>query len=496
MKKVLSAREMKECDSVAIENGILSGCDGMMFMERAADALFDFARESFDVSRTLVFSCGGNNGGDGLLCAERLALSGASCTCVFLGDENNCTKETKSALKRAEGCGVRIVRDIPAEPWDCTLIIDAMLGIGLKRELSRELSEVVHRINESGIPVLSVDIPTGVCADTGKIMGDCVLADATLTVQAYKYGLLMGDGVNAAGKVFCRDIGISTDNCRSAPTVLEEFDLSMIPRRKRNSNKGDYLRVLCVGGSPGMCGAAYYSALAAYRSGAGIVEILTPRENREILQALLPEAIVTVYDGNDPEEDVVLSAMERAGCIIVGPGLSKSEGARRVLKFVYKNIKVPLVVDADALNITAEEGLTFPKSVPVTVTPHPGEMARLTGKSISELAADPVGEAVAYAEKNGVICVLKFAKTVITDGKTVYYNVSGGPALAKGGSGDVLTGIIAGMYCCKLSPLHAAAMGAYVHGAAADEAERLMGEISPMARDITDCIGRVLQKRN
>ena len=243
-----------------------------------------------------------------------------------------------------------------------------------------------------------------------------------------------------------------------------------------------------------MSGAAYLSACAAYRTGAGIVEILTPEDNRVILQELLPEAIVTTYSQNSLDINVIKSAVERASVIVVGPGLGTSLASKIIVKEVYKISASPIIIDADALNITAIERLDYPTEVPVIVTPHPGELSRLTERSVKELANDPWKFAVEYAKLKDVICVSKFARTIITDGKEVFVNMTGGPSLAKGGSGDVLTGIIAGMLCNGLSPIYAAAMGVFVHGLSGDLACDEMGVYSCMARDILNNIPQVMKK--
>ncbi|GFI55881.1 bifunctional NAD(P)H-hydrate repair enzyme Nnr [Clostridiales bacterium] len=267
----------------------------------------------------------------------------------------------------------------------------------------------------------------------------------------------------------------------------------MIPKRKKDANKGTFGRVLVIGGSRGMCGAAYLCAKAAYRSGAGLVEIFTCEENRQPLQILLPEAIVTAYTGDVPEPALLHSALERASIVVIGPGLGQGNAARMLVRETFRKVQVPLICDADALNVCARESLAYPSDVPVIVTPHPGEFFRMTGQNIETIAADPQTSAAHYARENGVICVLKFARTVITDGNVLFVNMSGSPALSKGGSGDVLCGVIAGMLCSGLSPVGAASIGVYVHGKAGEEAEAVYGEYSPLASEVCDRIADVLK---
>ena len=250
-----------------------------------------------------------------------------------------------------------------------------------------------------------------------------------------------------------------------------------------------------IAGSEGMSGAAYLSAFAAYRCGAGIVEIFTPEANRQILQTLLPEAIVTAYEPLYFDEELLEAALFRAAVIVVGPGLGTGKYAEEIVSYVFENSPAPIIADADALNIKARNDISFPKDVPVIITPHPGELSRLTGISIKELSTDPWRITADLAIDNDIICVSKFSRTVISDGIDTFINISGGPSMAKGGSGDVLTGVIAGMLCCDLAPIHAAALGVYIHGLAGDISCMRMGEISPMARDIIDCLPEALNRR-
>ena len=271
---------------------------------------------------------------------------------------------------------------------------------------------------------------------------------------------------------------------------------SLLPQRPERSNKATFGRVLCAAGSYCMSGAAYLCAKAAYRSGAGIVSILTPEENRVILQTSLPEALVSVYSSADPDESSVIASASVANVIAVGPGIGKSSGARKMLSFLLRSTNKPMVIDADALNIISEEPKLW-DLVPIgsVITPHPGEMARLCGCSIGEILDDVPEICKGFAKAHRVICVLKDHSTAVTDGTSpdcpLYLNDTGNSGMATGGSGDVLTGIIAALLAQGLSPFSAASLGVRIHGMAGDRAASRLGEYSMMASDIIEALPEV-----
>lgn len=273
--------------------------------------------------------------------------------------------------------------------------------------------------------------------------------------------------------------------------------LGMLPPRRENSNKGDYGRLLCVCGSAGMCGAAYLAAKAAYRTGAGLVRVLTVRENIIPLQTSLPEAIVSPYDG-DGIYGAVVEAVEWADAIVVGCGLGRSELSRRVLGQVLRLSSVPTVIDADGLNIISESPALKKYLSGAIITPHLLEMSRLCGISLADIDADREGTAARFATRTGAVCVLKSHKTCVSDGgEAIYVNNSGNNGMATAGSGDVLAGIIGGILAQNkggsLSMMDAAALGVYIHGLAGDASRDRLGEYSLMASDIIDGIPTVLK---
>ncbi len=281
-------------------------------------------------------------------------------------------------------------------------------------------------------------------------------------------------------------------------------DLCRVPRRTRESNKGSYGRVLVIGGDSGMSGAAYFSAKAAYRMGCGLVQILTHEDNRVVLQTMLPEAIVTTHGENmEKSRASICEAIARADVIVIGVGLGRSERALSLLGLTLSEADVPLIVDADALNLLSEhEELWSLASAPLVITPHPLEMSRLCHVDLSVLQRDKLGAAVDFAEKYALICALKGHETIVTDGSEasgagdmnyVYLNHSGNSGMATGGSGDVLTGVIAGLVAQKMRPFEATTLGVYIHGLAGDAAADRLGEYSVMASDIIDSIPEILR---
>lgn len=491
MKKILTAKQMKECDL----NTISMGTPSARLMERAGRAVFDTLVELYDASKTLVICGSGNNGGDGLIVALYLEDEGYDCDVWYVGEGHTMTEETKKRYNEAWNRGVSFV-DTP-DLCDYTVIVDAVLGTGLSFVPTGLARDAIYAMNSCDTPVVSIDIPSGISADTGKALEEAVIADTTVTMQAYKMGHILSDGIDASGTILCAELGIDTslvcDDVSAIPLALEEKDLSLIPRRKRDSHKGDFGRVLVIGGSIGMCGASYLCASAAYKCGAGIVEIFAPEENRMILQNLLPEAIVTPYCYNNIDTDVLSGCIDRAGVIIIGPGLGATDNTCCLVKEVFRRTNSPLIIDADALNVIARENIEYPTDVPIIVTPHQGELARLIKREIKSLLSDPIGAAMEYAREKDVICVSKNARTVITDGANIFVNMTGGPSMSKGGSGDVLCGVIAGMLTAGLSPIGAASIGAYVHGRAGDVAGESLGCFSVLARDIIDAIPSVLK---
>ncbi len=492
MKRILCARRMKACD----KREILGRTPSEILMERAGKAVFDILCRDFDCSRVLFVCGGGNNGGDGLIAAMLAHKAGIKTHILFCGREDACTVETAKRLAEAKNTDVEFVSF--AENG-YTTVVDAMFGIGISRDIDGSNADIIKSVNSCGAAVLAVDIPSGICADNGDVLGCAVKADETVAIAAYKRGHILGCGPEYCGRLICVDIGIPTEDAEIfegedllVPYVIEHKEISLLSKRPRVCNKGTFGRALIIGGAPGMCGAVYLSALAAYRVGAGIVEIFTSAENRIPLQTLLPEAIVTVTDWEDPETDKLEACLLRASSACIGPGMGMGTGALKLVATAFKNEAVPFTVDADALNLTAKYGLELPMGA--VVTPHPLEFARLAHVETKEILSDLWSAATEYAARHEVICVAKDAFTAISDGRSLFVNVGGSPALAKGGSGDVLSGVITGLRCRDITALEAVVLGVYIHSLAGEKAEKKYGASAPLAREIADLVGEVLRE--
>lgn len=492
MEVLLNAAQMKACDQAAIYK---TGIPSMVLMERAALSVVDeMMAGGMNLTSVLVVCGSGNNGGDGFAIARLLKERDVSVTLAFVGRETSMTEETALQKQICENCGIKICTDFQEREY--TTIVDAIFGIGLSRAIEGRYAQVIEWINHSQAQVVAVDIPSGISADTGKVLGTAVRADLTVTFAFRKPGLILYPGTEYCGKLICRRIGISLESgmVPAAFTYTEE-DLGKVARRRAYSNKGSYGKVLLIAGSRGMSGAAYLSALSAYRSGTGLVRILTPECNREIIQNCLPEAMVTSYDSSQDAIGKLRELFFWADVIGIGPGIGTGPVSEEILNCVLKESALPLVIDADGLNLLAKQpSLLNQVRRPVIVTPHVGEMMRLTGKDKTEITGNLLECTREYAKQNQVICVLKDARTAVSDGGQIYLNTSGNHGMAVGGSGDVLTGVICGLLAQGMQPFEAAAEGVFIHGLAGDLARKQSSAYGMMAGDIADQIGVVLRK--
>ena len=507
MKYVLSAQEAKELDMSTITT---VGIPSLVLMERAAlsvvESIEELAKEQKKKQTTILCVCGvGNNGGDGVAVARILCQKGYQVSCKMVGNQDRCSMDNRQQQEIARNVGVSFVEEESQEQYD--IIVDALFGIGLSRMISGQYEKEIQRINESDATVVAVDIPSGIHTDTGQIMGCAVKADITVTFGYAKLGHLLYPGAEYAGRLVITDIGFQPMEANWQHFYYEQEDLQqLLPVRKAYSNKGTYGKVLVVAGSVGMAGAAYLSAKAAYKMGAGLVKIVTAQENREILQCLLPEAVLLLYDGKHLEEQTkqIRQEIERATVIVVGPGIGLDSCSKDLVKLVLQHAKVPTVVDADALTLlagmpeyverTAKGKCRIALSEQFILTPHLKEMTTLLGNQISvgELAGQEA-DLPKICSNNGCTIVLKDARTKIMKENMCGINRSGNSGMATAGSGDVLTGIIAGLLAQGCPAYIAASLGAYIHGCAGDEAAKQKGQYALMAQDLIDSIETVIR---
>lgn len=506
MQVVVNSAQMKACDQRTIEYYQMPS---MVLMERAALAVAEEIMEGqYERGCIGIFCSVGNNGGDGLAVARLLHQKNYPVRVLMLGKREKATEQTTLQLQILEKYQIPVHWLSDTDITDknvCsnfTLLVDALFGVGLSRGITGSYAAVIQQMNESGIPILAVDMPSGIDASTGRVMGCAVHAVKTITFGFYKTGLLLYPGAEYAGTVAVRDVGITEDGFSALPelyTCDTDEILSMLPRRPLRSNKGTFGRVVLAAGCEGMAGAAYLAGIAAYRSGCGLVQLVTPEANRPILQTLLPEAVLTTYNPEQPDEELWREAFCKADAIGIGPGLGKSPAARKLLQFVCRETKAPLLVDGDGLNLFSEDMTLLSQSTqggerPVILTPHLGEMSRLTGKSISNIQEELIETADNMAKQYPVVCVLKDARTIVAaKGTPSYINRTGNPGMAVGGSGDLLAGMICGLLAQGMEAKAAAVAGVHLHGRAGDTAAETHGQRAMTARDIADCIPAVLR---
>ena len=511
MKYVVTGDQMKMVDRDTIQR---IGIPSVVLMERAALAVAD--ETEILVGNTGDFCeitavCGmGNNGADGIAAARILKCRGYNTTIIMCGNPDHATEENLLQQKIARNLQIPLVflsekpEKVLEEEFSgrkIRVVIDALFGIGLNRPAAGASSQVLQFLQkkkeEGKILVAAVDIPSGIHASTGAVMGSALAADVTVTFGFEKTGLILYPGRTWAGQVKVADIGFTEESLSYSGwdgQALEPSDLEQLYSRQPDGNKGTFGKVLIIAGSKGMSGAAYLSALGAYRTGAGLVKILTVPENREILQSQIPEAIVETYETEEGSFEELKLLLEKqcqwADVIVLGPGLGQEPYVSYLAEQVLEDAYVPIVLDADGLNTVASHPyLTRYFTENIIITPHMGEMARLCSCSINQLKEDPVQAARAYSSRYGVVCVMKDAATITADKEgSVWLNKSGCSAMAKAGSGDVLTGVIAGLLARGMECSEAAAMGVYIHGMAGEAAAKQYGMNSVLARNLADSI--------
>lgn len=496
MQLWVNAAQMKAADQYTIQK---LGVPSLELMEHAAQACVQVLEdEKVDLSHVCVVCGSGNNGGDGFAIARILQNNRYSVETFCVGNPEHYTEETQEQMYRLQECGGKITYGMPQED-SYSVVIDAVFGVGLSRKVEGRYRQVIEQMNRMRGTKFAVDIPSGLSATTGCILGCAFKADYTVTFQLKKIGLELSQGRTMAGRVIVPDIGISTDSiCEDQEIVRtagKDIYRKMLPDRPEDSNKGTYGRLLVIAGSKGMAGAAYLNAHAAYMTGAGLVRIYTSLDNREILQTLLPEAIITTYEEYNKEE--LLSLLTWADSVCIGSGLGMSRLSEKILKTVIEYVKVPCLIDADGLNLLAENNnyLNQMAERRFVITPHMKEMSRLTGTPVEELKADRIQILKDFISRYRITCVLKDSRTLIaSEEKGIRMNLTGNSAMAKAGSGDVLAGVISGWMVQGKEAEDAAELGTYIHGLSGDLAKFEKGVYSVMARDLIEYISKALMK--
>ncbi|SFM42993.1 NAD(P)H-hydrate epimerase [Ectothiorhodospira mobilis] len=472
-----TADQVRELDRRAIQG---HGIPGYTLMQRAGAAALEVLDRMWPRGRVLAVVCGpGNNGGDGYVLARLARAAGWEVRLAAVTDPGALQGDAARAWGdwRAAGGGV-VSLDAALE--GCDVIVDALLGTGLGRPVEGAMAEAILRINAAGVPVLSLDIPSGLGADTGAVLGRAVRARATVTFIGLKLGLFTGEGREHGGEVHFDALAVPAAvyaGMIPSATRADAAVLGRLPRRRRSAHKGDFGHVLVVGGAPGMPGAVRMAAEAAARVGAGLVSVATHAGHAALIPLARPEVMahgVTAPDDLDP-------LLERATVVAVGPGLGQGDWGRALLQRVLA-WEGPRVLDADALNLLAGAPQRRGDWV---LTPHPGEAARLLGCTTARVQADRPAAAAALQARYGGVCVLKGSGTLVHDGRGLTVCTGGNPGMASGGMGDVLTGILAGGMAQGLAatPGETAVLGVCAHARAADMAAG-EGERGLLASDL------------
>jgi NAD(P)H-hydrate epimerase len=492
---LLTSAEMRECDRRAIED---RGIPGPVLMERAGRGVERAirARHPHLNRRRFWIVCGrGNNGGDGLVLARLLHDDGLNPRILLTDPVEEIAGDAALQIPPLRA------RGIPLEPLTQEIqngierlgaddiLVDAILGTGFKGSLTGRKAEIVESINRTSATVVAVDIPSGLSADTGEMAGPAVRARLTVTMAFPKVCFLFWPARAHVGEWTVADIGIPEEIVSAVRPIRTLLTVQMVADRirpfDRRAHKGDRGKVLIVGGSPGLTGAPCLAAWGAARAGAGLVRVGTPRSLNPILEAKLTEPMTFPLVETDAgtvgarARDFLLGLREDWDALVLGPGLGRHAETDRLVRELFDGWKGPLLVDADGLNALAPDGIPMAdpmRPVPI-LTPHPGEMARLSGIPLRQVVADPVEAARRFAQRHGVVVLLKGAPTVVSDPTgNVLVNPTGNPGLATGGTGDVLSGIIGTLIAQGLDPWWAAGCGAFLHGASADALADRIGE--------------------
>lgn len=507
---------MRGCDAAAVEQ---YGIPGIVLMENASRGAVDEAEEFFGLLRDawiIIISGKGNNGGDGFCMARHFVNRGARVEVLTLGPDDASKGDAKTnldILRRMEKDTGRLHVHLLSSTDSLgelllkgpAFVVDAMLGTGLSSPVKGEIAEIIEVLNRSDVPVLAVDMPTGINADTGDVLGSAVQAALTCTMGGLKRGLLLRDGRSYAGEVRNIDIGMPREGYAREATYtfqLERADITgWLPQRSLDVHKYQLGSIFVVAGSVGLTGAAAMASESALRSGAGIVKLGIPASLNNVMETKLTEVMTMPFAETDEGTlalggyDDILEQINSSTVGIIGPGLSRQYETQNLARKLIEHAQVPLLLDADALfALSGHVDILHQSDADLVLTPHAGEFARLVSQTREEIESKRIDLAHTFAMEFGVTLVLKGAPTVIADADgRVYVNSTGNPGMATAGAGDVLTGIIAGLMAQGCSPSEAACTGVYLHGMAGDHARGQVGEYGLIATDLIRSFAEVIK---
>ncbi|MEZ0536251.1 NAD(P)H-hydrate dehydratase [Caldicellulosiruptoraceae bacterium PP1] len=509
---VLDSKQIKEIEKKAIFE---VGIPEEVLMENAGFSVFEEIIKDYPNLRqkkVAVFCGPGNNGGDGFVCARYLINKVKELVVFLLGENKSKTSSIFLNVLKNIGTNIIILEDvndlinIHFEHFD--IIIDAIFGVGLSRTIEGIYKDVIDKINNSYSYVYSIDIPSGICADTGNILGCAVKADKTITFTMPKLGSILYPGAFFSGTLIVKDIGIPEDIIDSYDNILiDEHNLHVSKLyRYHDTNKADYGRLAIIAGSKFYQGAANLCSNAAYRSGCGLVYLFSPKEGLDLKPNKLDEIITIPCESNDGilnfEHFMKYSdLLSKINVIAFGPGLTISKEIVEILRYIFNNLEIPIVIDADGINVLSELNTELLKyKAPKILTPHILEAARLLKVDKEEIKNNPLYYAEFISKRFNCICVLKSSRTIVTDGNKKFININGNPGLSKGGSGDVLCGIISSFIAQGFEPLEAAKLGTYILGLTASllSEKKSLQAMTPsdIIENIDMSIKRIIDKVN
>ena len=511
--KVVSAFQIQNLDRRTIQE---FGIPGIVLMENAGRTTVDVIDKYFpakNVKKVIIIAGTGSNGGDGFVVGRHLSNRGVEVEMLLLGHKEKVTGDAKVNLELYQK--LRPVQELHCQEDlikfqthidHADLIFDAILGTGVNTDVRGLYRDIIDYINSLPNPVVSIDIPSGIDATTGKVLGTAIYADLTVTFGLPKIGLLIYPGIDRVGILEVADISIPPYLVREENIRVELMEahelFPLLRQRDRNSHKGSYGHVLMIAGSVGKTGAAAMSSNAALRVGAGLVTLGIPAGLNPIMEVKLTEVMTEPLAETDAQTlstkslPRIQELIEGKKVLALGPGISTHPETIAVVHHIICNSKTPLIVDADGINALGEKpSVLHEAQCPIVLTPHPGEMAWLIGTSIKEVQDDRIGVARKFAKEYGVVLVLKGARTIIAEpNESIYINSTGNPGMASGGTGDVLTGMIAGLVAQGYTISEASRLGVFLHGYIADKITEQKGEVGLIATDIINRIPLTLKE--
>lgn len=494
MRRVLSSSQMSQMD---LTTSSFFHVPSLVLMERAALAVAEECEKHLPKGgRVAVISGCGNNGGDAMACARILYTRHIPVEVLLFGNREKLSSSAATQLDILEQYRVPVFEKLN-ELKKADLYVDGLFGNGLSREVAGEYADLIRQMNEIAGYKIAIDIPSGISADTGAVMGVALKCDETVTFNFEKIGHLMYPGREYSGSIVVADVGItehSMQNTLFGMLALSDEDIHhLLPDRYSYSNKGTYGKALIIAGSGQIAGAALMAASACLHMGCGMVRVVTHENNRTALVQYLPEALITTYE-DAVDEEALSSAIEWADAVLVGPGLGTDEVSEHLLTFTLEHCEKAMILDADALNLIAAGRVHLPAEHGlITVTPHLGEMSRLTGEPVREIQKKLISAAEDYASFHNVTCVLKDAATITAvPGTGTFINTSGNSGMATAGSGDVLAGMMTGLMTQDPESPYMAPLAVYLHGRCGDLVRSRMGEYAMTASDLIAAIPEAL----